>query len=72
MGCRPQYRVTRAAQHQYQDVTYQGYGVAVELDGRVVHPVEHRWVAAHVGRLLLRRGWDGRLRRCGPASLLPP
>jgi hypothetical protein len=97
-----QVRVTRAGQHQYQDVTYQAYGVVVELDGQVAHPVELRWrdirrdnasiveglqplrygwadvteqpcrVAAQVGGLLCRRGWDGRLRRCGPACLLPP
>jgi hypothetical protein len=97
-----QFRVTRAGQHQYQDVTYQAYDVVVELDGQVAHPVELRWrdirrdnantvddqrtlrygwagvteqpcrVAAQVGSVLLRRGWDGRLRRCGPACLLPP
>jgi hypothetical protein len=38
-----QFRVTRAGQHQYQDVTYEAYGVVVELDGRVAHPVEYRW-----------------------------
>jgi hypothetical protein len=97
-----QYRVTRDGQHQYQDVTYQPYGVVVELDGQVAHPVELRWrdirrdnasnvdgqqtlrygwadvteqpcrVAAQVGGLLSRRGWDGRLRRCGATCLLPP
>jgi hypothetical protein len=97
-----QVRVTRAGRHQYQDVTYQAYGVVVELDGRAAHPVELRWrdirrdnantvddqrtlrygwadvteepcrVAAEVGSVLFRRGWDGRLRRCGPACLLPP
>jgi hypothetical protein len=97
-----QYRVTRAGHHQYQDVTYQAYGVVVELDGLVAHPVELRWrdirrdnantvddqrtlrygwadvteqpcrVAAEVGSVLFRRGWDGRLRRCGLACLLPP
>jgi hypothetical protein len=94
--------VTRAGQHQYQDVTYEAYGVVVELDGRVAHPVEHRWrdirrdnannvvdqrtltygwadvteqpcrVAAQVGGLLSRRGWDGQLRRCGATCLVPP
>ena len=96
-----QLRVTRAGQHQYQDVTYQAYGVVVELDGRVAHPVELRWrdihrdnattvagqrtlrygwadvsgqpcrVAAQVGGLLSRRGWDGRLRRCGRTCQIP-
>ena len=93
-----QYRVTRAGQHQYQDVLYQAYGVVVELDGLVAHPVELRWrdirrdnasavdgqqtlrygwadvteepcqVAAQVGGVLAGRGWDGRLRRCGPPA----
>lgn len=97
-----QYRVTRAGQRQYQDVTYQAYGVVVELDGRAAHPVEFRWrdirrdnasategqvtlrygwpdvtqrpclVATEVGAVLSGRGWDGRLRRCGPACLLQP
>jgi hypothetical protein len=98
-----QVRVTRAGHHQYQDVTYQAYGVVVELDGQVAHPVELRWrdirrdnantvdddqrtlrygwadvteqpcrVAAEVGSVLFRRGWDGRLCRCGPACVLPP
>jgi hypothetical protein len=96
-----QFRVTRAGQYQYQDVTYQTYGVVVELDGRVAHPVELRWrdihrdnasnvdgqqtlrygwadvteqpcrVAAQVGGLLSRRGWDGQLRRCGPTCQIP-
>jgi Transcriptional regulator, AbiEi antitoxin len=98
-----QVRVTRAGHHQYQDVTYQAYGVVVELDGQVAHPVELRWrdirrdnantvdddqrtlrygwadvteepcrVAAEVGSVLFRRGWDGRVRRCGTACALPP
>ena len=97
-----QYRVTRAGQRQYQDVTYQAYGVVVELDGRAAHPIELRWrdirrdnasaaegqvtlrygwadvtqrpcqVATEVGAVLSGRGWDGWLRRCGPACLLPP
>jgi hypothetical protein len=97
-----QYRVSRAGQRQYQDVTYQAYGVVVELDGRAAHPVELRWrdvrrdnacaaegqvtlrygwpdvtqrpclVATEVGAVLSGRGWDGRLRRCGPACLLSP
>ena len=96
-----QFRVTRAGQHQYQDVTYQAYGVVVELDGRVAHPAELRWrdihrdnattvagqrtlrygwadvsgqpcrAAAQVGGLLSRRGWDGRLRRCGRTCQIP-
>jgi hypothetical protein len=60
-----QCRVTRSGRHQYQDVTYQAYGVAVELDGRVAHPEERRWrdirrdnaSAADASR---RSGTDGR------------
>jgi very-short-patch-repair endonuclease len=59
-----QFRVTRAGQHQYQDVTYQAYGVVVELDGRGAHPVELRWRDIHrdnattvAGQLTLRYGW---------------
>ena len=57
--------MTRAGQRQYQDVTYQAYGVVVELDGRVAHPVEGRWrdiprdnaSAAADGQQTLRCGW---------------
>lgn len=59
-----QYRVTRAGQHQYQDVTYQAYGVVVELDGQVAHPGESRWrdirrdnASAFDGQQTLRYGW---------------
>jgi hypothetical protein len=59
-----QYRVTRSGQRQYQDVTYQAYGVVVELDGRVAHPVELRWrdirrdnASTAVGQATLRYGW---------------
>lgn len=60
-----QYRVIRAGQHhQYQDVLYQAYGVVVELDGLVAHPVELRWrdirrdnSSAVDGQQTLRFGW---------------
>ena len=59
-----QYRVTRAGQHQYQDVTYQAYGVVVELDGQVAHPEGSRWrdirrdnASAVDGQQTLRYGW---------------
>ena len=59
-----QYRVIRAGQRQYQDVTYQAYGVVVELDGRVAHPAELRWRdirrdngSAAAGQVTLRYGW---------------
>jgi hypothetical protein len=68
-----QYRVTRSGRHQYQDVTYQAYGVAVELDGRVAHPEERRWrdirrdnASAVDGQQTLRYGWaDMTDRPCG-------
>jgi hypothetical protein len=59
-----QLRVSRAGQHQYQDVTCQACGVVVELDGRVAHPVELRWRDIHrdnattaAGQRTLRYGW---------------
>ncbi|HEY5354568.1 MAG TPA: type IV toxin-antitoxin system AbiEi family antitoxin domain-containing protein [Streptosporangiaceae bacterium] len=59
-----QYQVTRDGQHQYQDVTYQAFGVVVELDGRVAHPEELRWrdirrdnASAVDGQQTLRYGW---------------
>jgi hypothetical protein len=55
----------RAGRRQYQDVTYHAYGVVVELDGRVAHPVELRWrdirrdnaSAAADSQQTLRYGW---------------
>lgn len=59
-----QYQVTRAGQHQYQDVTYQAYGVVVELDGKVAHPAGFRWrdirrdnASIVDGQQTLRYGW---------------
>ncbi len=68
--------MTRAAQRQYQDVTYQAYGVVVELDGRVAHPVELRWRdirrdngSAAAGQVTLRYGWaDVTQRPCRVAA----
>lgn len=61
--CR-QYPVIRMGQRQYQDVTYQEYGVVVELDGQVAHPAESRWRDVRrdnantvVGQSTLRYGW---------------
>ena len=58
-------------------MTYQAYGVVVELDGRVAHPVEGRWrdtrranaSAAADGQQT--PGTDGRLPRCGRTGQLP-
>jgi hypothetical protein len=61
---RRQNLVVRAGQRQYQDVTYQEYGLVVELDGQTAHPAEARWRDARrdnattaVGRGTLRYGW---------------
>lgn len=61
---RRQKLVVRAGQRQYQDVTYQDYGLVVELDGQAAHPAEARWRDARrdnattaVGRGTLRYGW---------------
>jgi hypothetical protein len=61
---RRQRLVVRALQRQYQDVTYQEYGLVVELDGQAAHPAEARWrdarrdnAATAVGRGTLRYGW---------------
>jgi hypothetical protein len=49
---------------RYLDNRYQGYGVAVELDGRAAHPAEARWrdihrdnASAGAGIVTLRYGW---------------
>jgi hypothetical protein len=98
---RRQRLLRRAARSQYADVAYDAYATLVELDGRMAHPEEVRWldsqrdnantaagwvtlrygwhdvtenscsVAAEVALTLCRRGWPGRLRRCGPACRLP-
>lgn len=59
-----QYSVVRAGQRQYQDVTYQEYGLVVELDGVAAHPAESRWrdvrrdnANTAVGQGTLRYGW---------------
>jgi hypothetical protein len=59
-----QHRVVRVGQRQYQDVTYQGYGLVVELDGVVAHPAESRWRDVRrdnantvVRQSTLRYGW---------------
>lgn len=63
-AARRQRSVVRAGQRQYQDVTYQEYGLVVELDGQVAHPAESRWrdvrrdnANTAVGQGTLRYGW---------------
>jgi hypothetical protein len=48
-----------------RDRVYRGYGVVVELDGRLAHPDENRWrdkardnAAAATGKQSLRYGWE--------------
>ena len=62
-GCR-QHAVVRAGRRQYQDVTYQEYGLVVELDGQAAHPAQSRWrdlrrdnANTAVGQDTLRYGW---------------
>jgi hypothetical protein len=61
---RRQAQVKRAARTEYRDVLYEGYGVAVELDGKAAHPGDRRWpdirrdnAAAADGVITLRYGW---------------
>ena len=57
-------------------MTYQAYGVVVELDGQVAHPVEFRWrdirrdnASAVDGQQTLRYGWaDVTERPCQAAA----
>jgi hypothetical protein len=52
-------------QHRYFDNYYQQFGVAVELDGKVAHPLEARWMDIHrdngsaaLGVTTLRYSWS--------------
>jgi very-short-patch-repair endonuclease len=73
---RRQARVRRGTRNEYRDVLYEGYDVAVELDGRAAHPGDTRWndirrdnAAAADGVLTLRYGWtDISQRPCLVAS----
>jgi hypothetical protein len=54
----------RGARTVYRDVLYEEHGVAVELDGRLAHPGDARWLdirrdnaAAAGGIVTLRYGW---------------
>lgn len=59
-----QARVSRNGLTEYRDVLYEEYAVAVELDGRVAHPGDARWIdirrdnaAAADGVITLRYGY---------------
>jgi hypothetical protein len=59
-----QARSKRNGRSQYQDVLYEAYCLAIELDGRLAHPAESRWqdmhrdnAAAAGGITTLRYGW---------------
>jgi hypothetical protein len=59
-----QAKMSRGSRSQYLDNLYEEFGVAVELDGRVAHRAEDRWLDAHrdnflagVGIVTLRYGW---------------
>lgn len=59
-----QAKVRRGSRTEYRDVLYEGYGIAVELDGQAAHPGDRRWAdiyrdnaAAADGLLTLRYGW---------------
>jgi hypothetical protein len=57
--------VRRGGRRQYQDLSYDGYDLVVELDGRAAHPEWFRWAdirrdnaSAATGQVTLRYGWD--------------
>lgn len=57
--------VRRAGRRQYQDLSYDDYGLVVELDGRAAHPEWFRWADirrdnanAATGQVTLRYGWE--------------
>lgn len=68
--------VRRGSRTEYRDVLYDGYGLIVELDGRLAHPADTRWrdihrdnAAAADGLVTLRYGWaDIRQRPCQAAA----
>ena len=73
---RHQVRAVRNGRTEYRDVLYDGYHLAVELDGRSAHPGDTRWndirrdnAAAADGVRTLRYGWDDlRVRPCQVAA----
>jgi hypothetical protein len=71
-----QVRMRRNRRSAYLDNFYDGYGLAVELDGRAAHPVEERWQDIHrdnyfasSGIITLRYSWaDVTTRPCRVAA----
>jgi hypothetical protein len=64
VGAKRQVRVRRDGRNEYRDQLYADYGTAIELDGRLAHPGDTRWVdirrdnaAAAIGVTTLRYGW---------------
>ncbi|MGE5288965.1 MAG: type IV toxin-antitoxin system AbiEi family antitoxin domain-containing protein [Micromonosporaceae bacterium] len=62
---RRQARAIRQGRRQYRDALYEDFGLCVELDGRVAHSVENRWLDirrdnanAADGIVTLRYGWS--------------
>ncbi len=65
-----QARVVRGRRNQYRDVSYDEFGVCVELDGHAAHPAEARWrdirrdnANAAEGIITLRYGWSDIMNR---------
>ena len=61
---RRQNPVRRGGRSQYQDLSYDGYALVIELDGREAHPEWYRWAdirrdnaTAAAGQITLRYGW---------------
>lgn len=71
-----QVKTRRGQRTEYKDVLYQPFGVGVETDGAVSHPVQARWrdqqrdnAAAVSGVITLRYGWaDVTQRPCAVAA----
>lgn len=62
---RRQAPVRMGGRTQYQDLSYEGHALVVELDGRAAHPQWFRWAdirrdnaTAATGQVTLRYGWD--------------
>jgi predicted transcriptional regulator of viral defense system/very-short-patch-repair endonuclease len=71
-----QVRITRGGRTEYRDALYAEFGVAVETDGEVAHPLQSRWRDQHrdnaaqaEGIVTLRYSWSDVTRRpCAVAA----